>query len=476
MASLKLPVLLLLGSVFLATVSGLAFGENENTQNQNPYHFRSQNFRTRFQNERGRIRILQRFDQRCDHLQFLRNYRYVELELRPHSLFLPHHRDAEALFVVLEGKAIAGIANQTNRETLRLEEGDVVRVPPGNLVYTANVEEDQRFRVASLILPVNMPGQYENLYPSGNQNPRAYYHAFSQKTLEATFNSNFNEIQRILLGRRQQGGQSEQEQSSSNEGVIVSLSREHARELRRHAESSSSPRRHASSSRPVINLKNIQPRYSNNHGALWEACPDRFQLLRDLDISVALLQLRRGSLYLPHYNSKAIVVAQVIDGTAQLEIASPHLANERSEEEDEENRHEQQQQQQEQQRGEERSEGQIRRVSSRLNQGDAFVALAGHPLALRASNRNDLKVVAFLLNAQNNQRNFLGGERDNVINQIERIVKERTFPGSGEEVERLLRNQKESYFVNAQPRRQPRGEEEEEERAPLSSILEEGSF
>ncbi|XP_028795397.1 conglutin beta 1-like, partial [Neltuma alba] len=166
--------------------------EGQGSQNQDPYHFRSHSFQTRFHNERGRVRVFPRFDRRSHHLRWLRNYRYVEFELQPHSLFLPHHRDAEALIVYITGRAIASIANQTNRETFHLEEGDLVRFLAGSLIYTANVEGNQRFRAANLVFPINSPGQYEglaglllhNLYPSGNQNPQAYYNALSEKTLE----------------------------------------------------------------------------------------------------------------------------------------------------------------------------------------------------------------------------------------------------------------------------------------------------
>ncbi|KAK4257964.1 hypothetical protein QN277_007484 [Acacia crassicarpa] len=482
----RLPMLFLLGSVFLSMVSGHnAFSEKEKSQQQkqNPYLFRSQNFKTRFENQRGRIRILPRFDQRHPHLQGLQNYRLVELEIQPHSLFLPHHRDAENVLVVLEGKAIVSIVNQTNKETYNLEQGDVLRVRPGRLVYVANVEQNQKFRATSILIPVNIPGQYENLYPFGNQDPLSYYIAFSKKTLEATFNSKYNEIERILFGQKQQGEKGQEQ--SSNEGVMVKLSSEQARELRKHAESSSSssssPRRRRSpssspsSSRPIFNLRNVEPRYSNSYGNMWEVRPeDSPELLRDLDMSVAVLELKKGSLFLPHYNSKGILISQVIDGEAKLELASPHLANERSQEQGQENKHhEEEKQHDEEEKQEEQSEGQIRRVSSRLNQGDVFVALAGHPLALRASKKNDLWTVGFLLDADNNQRNFLGGEKDNVINQIDRIVLEQAVNGSGEEAEKLLNNQKESYFVNAQ---RSRSDEDQEEGSPLLSILEEESF
>lgn len=99
MASLaRLPMLLLLGSFFLAMVSA-----GHPQQNKNPYLFRSQNFQTRFHNDQGRIEILPRFDLKHPHLRVLRNYRFVEFVLKPQSLFIPHHRDAETVLVSLEG-------------------------------------------------------------------------------------------------------------------------------------------------------------------------------------------------------------------------------------------------------------------------------------------------------------------------------------------------------------------------------------
>ena len=66
------------------------------------------------------------------------------------------------------------------------------------------------------------------------------------------------------------------------------------------------------------------------------------------------------------------------------------------------------------------------------------------------------------------------GEEDNVISQIQKPVKELAFPGSAQEVERLLKNQRESYFANAQPQPQQREEGSQRKRGPISSIL--GAF
>lgn len=64
------------------------------------------------------------------------------------------------------------------------------------------------------------------------------------------------------------------------------------------------------------------------------------------------------------------------------------------------------------------------------------------------------------------------GSDDNVISQIENPVKELTFPGSVQEINRLIKNQKQSHFANAEPEQKEQGSQGK--RSPLSSIL--GTF
>ena len=57
-----------------------------------------------------------------------------------------------------------------------------------------------------------------------------------------------------------------------------------------------------------------------------------------------------------------------------------------------------------------------------------------------------------------------------MISEIPREVLEVTFPGSGEKVEKLIKKQRESHFVDAQPQEQEK-EESKGRKGPLSSIL-----
>lgn len=91
----------------------------------------------------------------------------------------------------------------------------------------------------------------------------------------------------------------------------------------------------------------------------------------------------------PHHNSRANIVAMVLERSGRYEMACPHLSS--------------------QQQGEEQSSGgiQFQMVSASLSPGDVFVIPAGHPISIVAS--QNLRVLGFGINGLNNQRNFLAG-------------------------------------------------------------------
>jgi hypothetical protein len=76
---------------------------SESEGRRNPFFFNSNKFETLFENENGHIRLLQRFDKRSNLFENLQNYRLLEYRARPHTIFLPHHTDADFILVVLSG-------------------------------------------------------------------------------------------------------------------------------------------------------------------------------------------------------------------------------------------------------------------------------------------------------------------------------------------------------------------------------------
>lgn len=109
---------------------------------------------------------------------------------------------------------------------------------------------------------------------------------------------------------------------------------------------------------------------------------------------------------LPHYNSKAIFVVLVVEGSGRIEMACPHLASQS------------QMGEEEQEQGEQEGElsGRSMKVTADISEGDVFIIPAGHPIAIVAQNNNNvhqnqpLKMLGFGINAQNNKRNFIAGK------------------------------------------------------------------
>ncbi|WJX53584.1 hypothetical protein P8452_39564 [Trifolium repens] len=461
--AIKAPfrLLVLLGVTFLA--SSVCVSSRQSDQDQeNPFLFKSNRVQTLFENENGHIRLLQRFDRRSKIFENLQNYRLLEYKSKPHTLFLPQHNDADFILAVLSGRAILTVLNRNDRYSFNLERGDTIKLPAGTIAYLANRDDNEDLKVLDLVIPVNRPGQFQSFLLSGSENQQSFLSGFSKNVLEAAFNADYKEIERVLIEEQEKEPQQRRDlrdkrrHQSQEDNLIVKVSREQIEELSKNAKSSS--KRSVSSEYEPFNLGNRDPIYSNKFGNFFEITPKKNPQLQDLDILVNAVEIKEGSLLLPHYNSRATVIVTVVEGKGEFELVGHR--NENQQEQREENEEEEEEEQ-------ERSRSQVQRYRARLSPGDVFLIPAGHPIAVSAS--SNLYLVGFGINAENNQRNFLAGEEDNVISQIHRPVKELAFPGSAQQVDRLLKNQRQSYFANAQP--QQREEESQRKRGHISSIL-----
>ncbi|BAT94102.1 hypothetical protein VIGAN_08067300 [Vigna angularis var. angularis] len=443
MVRARIPLLLLLGILFLASLSvsfGIVHREHHESREEvsvssgknNPFYFNSDRwFRTLYRNEWGHIRVLQRFDQRSKQMQNLENYRVVEFKSKPNTLLLPHHADADFLLVVLNGTAVLTLVNPDGRDSYILEQGDAQKISAGTTFFLVNPDDNENLRIIKLAVPVNNPHRFQDFFLSRTKAQQSYLQGFGKNILEASFDSDMKEINRVLFGEE---GQQQQGEESQQEGVIVELKREQIREMTKHAKSSS--RKALSSEDEPLNLRNRKPIYSNKLGRWFEITPEKNPQLRDLDMFISSVDMKEGGLLLPHYNSKAMVILVINEGEANIELVGQR---------------EQQKQQEEQEESWE-----VQRYRAELSEDDVFIIPATYPVAINAT--SNLNFFAFGINAENNQRNFLAGEKDNVISEIPTEVLDVTFPASGEKVKKLIKKQSESQFVDAQPKQQQREE------------------
>ncbi|XP_040373826.1 vicilin Jug r 2.0101-like [Rosa chinensis] len=226
--------------------------------------------------------------------------------------------------------------------------------------------------------------------------------------------------------------------------MVMRASPKQLQALSQHASSPRSKGRQ--SGKGPFNLRNQKPIQANEFGKLFEARPEKFGQLQDMDVSVTCVEVNNEAMMLPHYNSKAIFVVLVVEGSGRVEMACPHMASQS-------------------QMGEEEVEqqGEQVKVTADVSEGDVFVIPAGHPIAIVAQNQQ-LKMLGFGINAQNNKRNFIAGREANPIREMEREAKQLTF---GQEMEQIINRQRESYFAPTGQSQQQRGGRDE----PLSSIL-----
>ncbi|RZC52308.1 hypothetical protein C5167_020736 [Papaver somniferum] len=411
-------------------------GQRDVQHGNNPYFYDEQSFIDRYSTQEGYIRVLPKFTEQSNLLRGIENYRLAIFQANPNTFVIPSHWDADAVLFVVKGRGTISLVRQKNRESYNLKQGDVLRVPVGSLVYMINRDNSETLQIGKILVTVSTPGQVREFFSSGDHEPESFYRVFSNDILESAFNTPRERLDR-LFGQQTQG-------------VIIRASQEQVRELSRHASSSSEeghfwPKRGGQSSSGPFNILNKRATYSNSYGQLYEVDGNDYKQLQDLDLGVSFTNISQGGMLGPYYNTRSTKVLLVVEGNGRFEMACPHLSK----------------QSQRQQRGrqefeEEREQGQgvhYEKVSARLSPRSVFIVPAGHPVAIVASQNQNLQIVAFEINAQGNQRNFLAG-RESVINQMEKVAMELGFNVPSSEVQEILNKQRESFFLPGPNQRQ----------------------
>ncbi|KAK6913968.1 Cupin 1 [Dillenia turbinata] len=211
-------------------------------------------------------------------------------------------------------------------------------------------------------------------------------------------------------------------------GAVVRASEEQIKALTQQAQSSNGGKWKG---KGPFNLLQSRSVHSNKFGQFFEVTPNDYEQLRDMNSSVSFAKLNQGGMMAPYYNSKSTKIVYVADGNGYFEMACPHVAS--------------QSQGPQTPEGVKESTG-YKKLHAHLSPGDALIIPAGHPVTFIAGQNDNLQLVAFGVNAYDNERHFLAGQ-ENVMNQLEKEAKELSFNTRAEEVEEIFNNQKDSYFV-----------------------------
>ncbi|KAK2973725.1 hypothetical protein RJ640_019725 [Escallonia rubra] len=410
--------------------------EEEEQEENNPYVFEDQHFSTKFRSEHGRERVLQKFTERSKLLRGIENYRLAICEANPQTFVAPKHCDADAILFVAKGKGTISLVSPDGRESFNLRRGDIFRVPSGATAYLVNSDNNEKLKIAKLIRPISTPGHFESFFGAGGENPESFYKAFSDELLEAAFNTRRDRLQRLF--------------GQQKKGIVIKASEEQIRALSHEGGGGGGggwPFAAGESSKGPFNLFKKRPTKSNNYGRLHEVDAQDYRQLEDLDVSVAFANITQGAMETPFYNTKATKIALVVEGEGYFEMACPHLSSSGSQE-GQRGRGEGSQERQ-------KSSPSYKKVSARLRPGVVFVVPPGHPNLAVASKNQNLQIVCFDINAQNNEIVALAG-RKNIINQLQKEAKELAFNVPAREVDEVFKSQEEEFFFKG-PREQHQG-------------------
>lgn len=407
--------------------------EEESSGKGRPYVFDDQHWTTKLKAEEGRVRVLQKFTKRSKLFKGIENFRVLMFEANPQTFVVPNHWDADVVLFVAQGKGTVSLVYTDRRESFNIEHGHVMVIPAGVTAYLINRGNNDKLILVKVINPVSNIGKFESFFGPGGDNPESYFNAFSSDILEAAFKTSEDSLKRIF--------------SQQREGAIIKASEEQIRALT-HEKGSHWPfgGKGSRGSAP-FHLLRQNPRESNDFGSLFEVDSNDYRQLRDLDVAVAFANITQGSMHTPYYNSRATKIAVVLNGKGYFEMACPHVSK---------SGHKQQQHHrhsEKSRRGEEEtSPVHYEKINSELREGSVFVVPPGHPFVTVASEDENLEVICFEINAENNHKFPLAGQR-NILKNIEKEAKELAFATSAEEVDEVFRNQEEEFFFKG-PRQQ----------------------
>ena len=150
----------LCSSLALASYSYWEDGSGSGSGSGRPYHYGEESFRHWTRSRQGRFRVLERFTHELLE-DAVGNYRVAELEAAPRAFLQPSHYDADEVMFVKEGEGVVALLYRGRRESFCVRDGDVLVIPAGAVVYSANTHASRWFRVVMLLNPVSTTGRFE---------------------------------------------------------------------------------------------------------------------------------------------------------------------------------------------------------------------------------------------------------------------------------------------------------------------------
>nr|GMC98654.1 vicilin-like seed storage protein At2g18540 [Ipomoea batatas] len=341
-------------------------------------------------------------------------YHIEFITLEPNSVFLPVLLQSDMVFYVHTGSGWISWTDDDKTKKVELRGGDIYRLRPGTLFYIESSLEMERQKLRINALFANAETDLHEPAATGPYTSiRNLILGFDRTILEAAFGISGEPIEELV--------------SSPDPGAIVhGFSNEKKTtvvvfEFMKAIFGSNSIFQSQSNKKKTktYNVFSHDPDFENCNG--WSTVVSKKQLsaLKDLDVSVFMVNLAKGSMMGPHWNPRATELGICLDGPGVLRVVCSSAAKQTG----------------------------CKNMILYVEEGDVFAVPRFHPMAQMAFNNHSFVFMGFSTSAKKNHPQYLAGKAS-ALRTLPRDVVAVSFGASNETMDLVLDKQQQAIILD----------------------------
>ncbi|XP_019182650.1 PREDICTED: vicilin-like seed storage protein At2g18540 [Ipomoea nil] len=345
-------------------------------------------------------------------------YHIEFITLEPNSVFLPVLLQADMVFYVHTGSGRISWTDDDETKKVELRRGDIYRLKPGTLFYIESSLEMERQKLRIHALFANAETDLHEPAATGPYTSiRNLILGFDRIVLEAAFGVSGKPIEELV--------------SSPDPGAIVhGFSNEKKTtvvvfEFMKAILGSSSIFQSQNNKKKTktYNVFSHDPDFENCNGWSTIVSKKRLHALKDLDVSVFMVNLTKGSMMGPHWNPRATELGICLSGPGIVRVVCSSAANANAK-----------------QTG-------CKNMRFYVEEGDVFAVPRFHPMAQMAFNNHSFVFMGFSTSSKKNHPQYLAGKAS-VLRTLPRDVVAVSFGASNETMDLVLDKQEEAIILD----------------------------
>ncbi|XP_038980830.1 vicilin-like seed storage protein At2g28490 [Phoenix dactylifera] len=398
------------------------------------------------------------------------------ITMEPNTLYIPQYIDASLILFVRTGEAKVGYIHKNKLVEKRLKSGHINAIPAGSSFYVVNSGKSERLHIICSIdtLESIEYGAFpQSFYIGGGVLPRSVLSGFDASTLSAALNVSSDQLEMIMKSQR--GGpiirlNSEaadqpdylssikklQERMTQEEEIDSDDDDEAKQEelddlwtwrcllnsLLGKGDCRVQRKRGLVHSPESYNLYDTKPSYQNDYGYSIAIDKHDYSALRHSNLGVYLVNLEAGAMLSPHVNPTATEYGIVLRGSGTIQVAFPNGTA---------------------------------AMNAEVSEGDVFWIPRYFPFCQIASNGAPLEFFGFTTSARKNRPQFLVGA-SSLLHSMRGPELAAAFGVSEEQLERLVKAQREAVILPTSPHRGMEENGKEKRKADQVLVMKRGLF